>query len=202
MGQLASDNFNRADAGTLGANWTTITGFTSLRVTSNQATTDGDPQGNRYNAVTWPANQYSQVTLKSFISVGAGKGFGVVARAATGAETAYLAFGNTSGLELYKVVATVFTQLGTSATVPVVNDLLYIEAKGTAIKVFLNGVQKISVTDSAIASGNAGLFAGDDGLHPAGDDWSGGNFGNLFSGSGKMDGLGSPGPFFKSGLGG
>ena len=84
--------------------------------------------------------------------------------------------------------------------------MLYLEAQGTSLVLKVNGSTVVSVTDSSISSGNAGLggrnFASDS---PKYDDWSGGDFGGgggtpLFLCS-LLNGLGAGGPFFNNQLG-
>ena len=66
---LASDTFNRADSSDLGANWDAGApqgGITrSFSVVSNtaKAAVSNVPAWETNNSVTWPADQYSEITL-------------------------------------------------------------------------------------------------------------------------------------------
>lgn len=180
MTTLATDDFNRADSTGLGANWTTITGKTSLNILTNAAvSTAGGNDGNYYNAVAWPNDQWSQATL---VDRAAGRN-AVKVRVAAAAETYYAGgsdvtdFGNQQQ-RLWKTVAGVRTSLATNATLLIATDLVYVEARGTTIKLFINGVEVLSAIDSDIASGNAGIGFGD-AVAGGGDwdGWSGGDFG-------------------------
>lgn len=198
MPQLASDDFNRADSGTLGANWTVQSGANDLRIVSNQADADADPCQDYYNAVTWPNNHYSQVTVKTPIGVGGGKGFGPSIRLSSIANTGYHSLGNDAGTDLYLAVAGVYTLLGHSGTVVVNNDVLYLEGNGTAVVLKLNTVTKISVVDATIAAGNAGLIGAISSGEPKGDNWSGGSLtqpsgDTLLSSRGNVTDAGAPG---------
>jgi pectate lyase len=63
---------------------------------------------------------------------------------------------------LYKQVAGTFTQIGSSVTgVSIaVNDVIRLEVQGTTLRGKINGVQVITGTDGALASGNPGLYIG------------------------------------------
>lgn len=79
-----------------------------------------------------------------------------------------------NGLQLYKNIAGVATQLGASVSqAPVAGDILKLEIRTAAKKVFVNNVEKISNADDNLAGNNyAGLF-GDATSDAVGrvDDW-------------------------------
>ncbi len=174
MTVLATDDFNRTDAANLGANWTVPTGCTAIPVVSNQcsAGTWGPPI-EFYNGVSWPDDQYAQLVITS-VSTSTDSGMGPAVRVTSGGD-AYFAQATTSEIRLYKRVSGGYTQLGSDAAAATANDVLYIEAQGTSILVKKNGSTIIGpVTDSSIASGNAGIWTTD--IANAGDDWEGGDF--------------------------
>ena len=79
------------------------------------------------------------------------------------ARNQYRAVLNTDGtLTLGKVVAGTYTSLGTYAAGTLTAGTTYtirVEAIGTAVKAYLDGVQRISVTDSSVTTGGGlGLF--------------------------------------------
>jgi hypothetical protein len=86
---MATDDFNRADASDLGANWTPQTGSNDLEIVSNQTATIGStPYINYYDGAGAVANdQFSQATV-SGQTVNA-TWIGVVVRASDSAETHY-----------------------------------------------------------------------------------------------------------------
>ncbi len=142
--------------------------------------------GSSANAVQVVSNQCKQNNAASLVSVraevdltnddnyaqisvvvrGDTQGTGVYCRAATGTNPAYyLAWidASTDNVQLYKTTGGgTFTQLGSNASVTVsLPQTLRIEAIGTAIKVYWDGVQKISVTDSSVTTGKrAGMRFG------------------------------------------
>ena len=77
---------------------------------------------------------------------------------ASGATTAYYAALRFDTFIFWKVVAGTFTQIGAAAGPATTNDIIRIEASGDQITVKKNGVVVIGpVTDTAIASGSAGM---------------------------------------------
>ena len=181
---LATDNFNRADSATLGANWSVMTGQTGWQIVSNSARVldTGVDCADRYSAVSWPNDQYSQaeVTLSARAWV-TGEGLGLLLRGSAAAETFYrfVTARDTVGddSEFGKVVTGTFTALATRSFTFSSGQVLYASASGTTIVLKYNGSQLgASITDSAIASGSAGVASsstvnGTDSL----DNWEGGS---------------------------
>lgn len=104
----------------------------------------------------------------AFKSNGKTQRFGIIGRGATDAKTFYLArinfvaFAATANLQLFKAVAGTFTQLGSNYSFSVTastTGVIKLSMSGSTIKAFLDGVERISVTDTAItASGRAGIY--------------------------------------------
>ena len=62
--------------------------------------------------------------------------------------------------QLYRVVGGVGTPIGGGWTTPAANgDVVRLEATGTTIRVLVNGVQKLSVTDTGVTGGAPGIYA-------------------------------------------
>ncbi len=177
MGVLATDDFNRANSASLGANWANVTGLNQADLQSNAAAnSNANNIGARYTAVAAPADQYSKVTC-TVLNSSTSTGVGAAVRMASGAVTLYLIQGNTTETTMFKGVGGSFTQLGSTAAASAVNDILEISAVGTTITGKKNGAVIIGpVTDAAIASGDYGLwFTGVVNTLRA-DNWEGGNF--------------------------
>lgn len=172
MAQLAADDFNRADADTLGANWTPVLGTAGI-VANECAPKTFDATTNsvqRYSAIGWPNNQYSQVTLRNIHATTGSPG--PVVRASAVANTYYLCYCNTTG-QLAKLVAGTYTQLGPNIAFAV-GDVVKLEAIDTRISVFVNGALASTLLDGSIASGDAGLNCGGDVARRT-DNWSAGD---------------------------
>ena len=69
MSQVASDSFNRANATTLGPNWTPLVGSTNvaLQIVNNQiestATSPSIAKEMYYGGLNWTPDQYSEVQI-------------------------------------------------------------------------------------------------------------------------------------------
>jgi len=90
-----------------------------------------------------------------------GTAFGVVGRASKTVSTFYMARWSAGFLQLYKFVAGTATEIGTGVAQTITTNTDYtlkLSMSGSTIKLFLNGVQKISTTDTAIpANGYPGI---------------------------------------------
>lgn len=178
---LATDNFTGGDANPIGGNWTTLSsGPSALQRVSNavQGTDTGSRNGAYYNAVSAPNDQWSSLVITA---AGGGHGPCVVVRAAVGADS-YYAFcpidAGGDAFDLAKVVAGAYTSLSSDFSAWAPGDTIKIEAQGTTIRGFINGVEVASVTDSALASGQFGIVIGGESplTNRVGDNWSGGDF--------------------------
>lgn len=188
-GTLASDNFNRAD-GTLGSNWTTLTGTADPLIQSNEVAA---PSTNAayYSAVTWPANQFARLTLDAITSID-DTGIGPAVRLSASADTGYFALGWSSGSAIYKIVAGVITRLATGGPASA-GDVLQLSVTGNALTLKINGVTAATATDSSIASGSAGFYGNADFIliiTPTGDNWAAGDTG-VRTATGSSAGVGA-----------
>jgi hypothetical protein len=167
---FASDVFTDVAGTTLGghdANWLLITSY-AISCKTNGSAVYPTAFGNsayRY-AATPPAADYS-VSLDVVLQSGTGPVLGgPIGRASSSAATFYHAQYNVSAgaWRLWKSVAGTFTQLGSDVSQSLTTGTPYrckLEMIGTAIKLYVDGVQKISVTDSSIsAAGYPGLRMG------------------------------------------
>jgi len=179
---LVSDNFNRANGG-LGSNWTTWNpsgGDLPLTIASNQCTCahDANQHGGTRTAESYANDQYSQVEI---VSVALNAWVGVVVRDnGTVGQNHYLAIafnnGGTPEIDLYKRVAGTFSFLqGSGGSFNIAGgDVFRLSVIGTTLTVSLNGVARITKTDSTFANGKPGI-----GLYAANtfavvDNWQGG----------------------------
>ena len=166
----ATDNFNRAN-GALGANWSTDRD--PITIVSNQAksSTSANSVAIR-TAETFAANQYSQVVWQGGLNNGGGP---LVRHNGSNPGSYYLAFLNagTEALNIYSVTAGSYSSIGLAGSVTIANgDVLRLEASGTTIRALLNGVEKLSVTNTDRATGRPGFEIFNTTV--AIDDWGGG----------------------------
>ena len=117
-------------------------------------------------------NQYATITYNS----GAGGYIGPAVRLGADASgNGYISFGGSSGLYLRRIDAASSTSLAGGETNGLSDgDVVKITANGTTIKVYVNDVEKLSVTDATYSSGRTGM-----GVFPNGDafaeSWTGGD---------------------------
>ena len=186
MTALATDNFNRANAATLGANWTVLSSPTThYEVVSNVAALVGGSLGDDcvdyYNAVSFPNDQYSQAKLTVTGTGGGGSGVGLCVRKASGSTNTYYRMvadhAGSNNVEIGKKVAGAYTNLGNRTSSFTDGALFYLEVQGTTILAKNAGTTMgASITDSAIASGSAGLAYSSTETSASSDDWEGGDF--------------------------
>lgn len=192
MTQLASDLFNRANNADLGATWDVLPTITNCQIVSNRVRAGSLGNANcseSYNGVTWPNDQYSEITCGTI--TGTNGSVGAAVRCSITDWSQYIVLCTSAAFDLIKFVAGSFTSLGTyNTTGAVIGDVVRIEVQGTTLNVYVNTVLRIGpVTDSDIASGRAGIYAEDAtaGEHEI-DSWAGGDFltaatGPMFKGS-------------------
>lgn len=182
MGVVVSDDFTRdTDTVSLGAHTPTIAGtsysldeMTSVRDiqvvhTVDRAGLTGSAASNRVNYVgnPGPTNADYDVQIKIITKPASGDNDPLVLFGrwqSTGNFYAVSGYhdGAAVRLRLYKKVAGTPTSLGTdTVTALAANDVVKLEIRGTTLKVYVNGVEKISATDSEFsAAGKGGLGFG------------------------------------------
>lgn len=186
--QLASDNFNRADSNDLGANWDDgyAVGYSRFEIVSNTAGSEFDSEGDicieTYNNVALPNDQYAEAVIKQWGQETIG---GMLVRAgAPGTLNTYFIMnssftgGTVNTDEITKVVSDVWTTLSDDlVSTWAVNDVMKGAVLGTDLYLFKNGVQVLTASDSAHASGRAGLiglYFSNANFLPRFDDWAAG----------------------------
>ena len=163
MTTLFADNFTRANSTGLGSNWAASpdavsTGFdivSDAAITHNTA----NDSGNVVTAVTWPNDQWAQVTLGVVNADGGFQGNGPCVRRSASAYTYYRLIVNANNWEVNRVVAGAYTQIGTGTSGAATGDVWYLGVQGTTLTVKQNGstVSSGTITDSGISSGDAGI---------------------------------------------
>lgn len=157
---LATDTFNRAD-GAIGANWTGLDVGITFNVTSNEAKPSGtaDLATTRYTGVAFPNDQWAQVSIGTIVEATSDNGAGPIVRGQAGGNIYFLQ-GNAVETRVYKRVSGGYTKLGSDGPSIATGDVLKLQAVGTTITATKNGVSICGspITDSDIASGNAGMW--------------------------------------------
>jgi hypothetical protein len=188
-----SDDFNRADASTLGGNWTDQRTSLSPDIISNRVgTTTSGAHVAFWNASTVADNQYAQITLVT-IGTSPSKYIGLTCRNSSDTgDSAYDQYQfNTNGnsgsgnTQLNKIVNGTLTVLTYYTATWVSGDVMRIECTGgatTVLKMFKNGTQLVradgsgldtySDASSALTTGQPGVYSFGNGAR--GDDWQAG----------------------------
>jgi hypothetical protein len=186
----ATDNFTRADSGSLGANWTEQ--IHGLQIISNQAPGDTDLN---YQAAFWNADvfgndQYSELTFTNYSDSANQVGPLVRASGTGGSSVGYLMFcmgagPNITRLYTYSGGSLFTTQIGTDISTPWVDgDVARLEVSGTTFTLKRNGSTVGTETDATVASGSAGFMLRNEG-GPGASLWTGGNVGGGGGGGGS-----------------
>lgn len=148
-----TDNFNRADSNTAlgtpsdgGSAWVAVSG--TWGILSNAAY---KVNADNVNQEAYLESSVSDVDVQVTIASGTTQGPSIVARLAD--DNNYLNFlWLTDGvsLQMYKDVAGAFTQLGSTFTgTAAAGDVFKFTVNGSSLTAFLNGVSRITATDSA-----------------------------------------------------
>ncbi|MFI1928337.1 hypothetical protein [Streptomyces sp. NPDC020377] len=146
-----SDDFNRADSSTLGANWVEVSGDWSIvsnRLSSGSA---GGTVILRAAGAMASNDHYAQVTITSTAAVS----HGVWCRGNANITSGYLWRNDGSSWTLFSVVGGSFSSIGSYAAAAAPGDVAKVEAVGSTIKGYVNGVARVSVTDTSVASGTS-----------------------------------------------
>lgn len=174
--QLAADNFQRANASTLGAGWTpTIDG--SMLIVSNEAKGGGSANlGNYRNGETYTADHYSEVTIGAVNNQSGGL-IGPTTRNVSN-EASYLAGLFNGAIDFFKRTASTsfnYAQVaGTTNGIPVAQgDRIGLLSQGNRHTILKNRVGVASYRDTELSGGTPGLQSGGTANSLSG--WSGGN---------------------------
>lgn len=156
MSLPASDNFNRANGAPLGSNWTPVTNMWQV-----VAATHAAPNNFGYSEEYWSADAFSSDHYASVVNITVSDG-GPAVRVQSGPKSYIFDIKPGNNTTILKDNAGSFTNLQTGLTTPAVNDICYIEAVGTTIKLKVNGTQLgTDATDASHTGGAAGLWGWD-----------------------------------------
>jgi hypothetical protein len=144
-----SDDFNRTDSTDLGAGWVEVSGDWSI--VSNQLSPGAAGGTILVRAATAMAtsDNFAQVTIASTTSASQG----LWCRGNSDLTSGYAWRNNGSNWSLFSVVAGAFTNIGTYSAAAVAGDVAKVQAQGSTIKGFVNGVERVSVVNTAVATG-------------------------------------------------
>lgn len=146
-----SDDFNRANSTDLGPNWVEVSGDWSI--VSNQLS-PGAAGGTIIlrAAGAMAGNDHSaQFTIAATTAASQG----VWCRGNSNISQGYLWRNDGSSWNLFSVVGGSFTSIGSFAGAAAPGDVAKVQAVGSAIKGYVNGVERVSVTNTAVTTGTS-----------------------------------------------
>lgn len=146
-----TDDFNRADSSSLGAGWVEVSGDWSIisnRLSSGSA---GGTIILRAAGAMASNDHYAQVTIA--ITTAASQG--VWCRGNANISSGYLWRNDGTSWDLFSVVGGSFSVIGSFAGAAANGDVAKVEAVGSTIKGFVNGAERVSVTDTAVTTGTS-----------------------------------------------
>lgn len=167
-----SDDFNRANSSSLGANWMNFPASPSMQIVSNTArgTDEGTYQWAAYSAVSWNSNQSSQVDVTDIETL---TDTGVILHASAGIDGYMFMYHATLGMRIYRRDDDSFTLLndiGGSAVTPFVAKA---DRSGGTLTLYKDGVSQGTASDSAYTGGLPGIYSANGDATNALDDWVG-----------------------------
>ena len=146
-----SDDFNRTDSTDLGAGWVEVSGDWSIVSGQLSPGAAGGTIILRAAGAMATNDHSAQATIAATTTASQG----VWCRGNSNISNGYLWRNNGTSWDLFSVVGGSFTIIGTYAVAAVAGDVAKVQAVGSTITAYVNGVQRVSVTDTAVASGTS-----------------------------------------------
>lgn len=146
-----SDDFNRADSTDLGAGWVEVSGDWSIISNRLSPGAAGGTIILRAAGAMASSDHYAQVTIAATTAAS----HGVWCRGNSNISQGYLWRNDGSNWTLFSVVGGSFSSIGTYAAAAAPGDVAKIQAVGSTITAYVNGVQRVSVTDTNVTTGTS-----------------------------------------------
>ncbi|WP_406122953.1 hypothetical protein OHQ89_12395 [Streptomyces canus] len=146
-----TDDFNRADSTSLGANWVEVSGDWSI--ISNQLSSGSAGGTIILRATGAMATNDNSAQVK--IAATAAVSHGVWCRGNSTITQGYLWRNDGTSWNLFSVVGGSFVSVGSFAGAAVAGDVAKIQAVGSTITGYVNGVARVTVTNTAVTTGTS-----------------------------------------------
>ena len=146
-----SDDFNRADSSNLGVNWVEVSGDWSI---VSQQLSPGSAGGTiilRAAGAMASDDNFAQATIAATTAAS----HGVWCRGNSNISSGYLFRNDGTSWDLFSVVGGSFTSLGSYAAAAAPGDVVKLQAVGSAIKGYVNGIERVSVTNTHVTTGTS-----------------------------------------------
>jgi hypothetical protein len=145
-----TDDFNRAD-GSPGANWTQVSGTWSI--ISNQLSSGSAGGTIILRATGAMATNDNSAQVK--IAATAAVSHGVWCRGNTNITSGYLWRNDGTSWNLFSVVGGSFTSIASYTAAAAAGDVAKVQAVGSTVKGFVNGIERASVVNTAVTTGTS-----------------------------------------------
>lgn len=146
-----TDDFNRANSSDLGAGWVEVSGDWSIVSNELSPGAAGGTIILRAAGAMATDDNSAQVTIAATVAASQG----VWCRGSSNLSDGYLWRNDGTSWDLFSVVGGSFTALGTYAAAAAPGDVAKVQAVGTTIKALVNGVERVSLTNSHVATGTS-----------------------------------------------
>lgn len=158
-----SDDFNRANSTNIGAGWTETLG--DYRIDANAL----QPVPGAGQSIVITATQLDTVDHyieATYVDPSGTASKGIIARADAGPNNYYLLRNNGNDWSLFSAVSGTFTGIGQYVAPAQAGDVARLECIGDQIKAYINGIERIAVTNTAVTVGqHVGFRDSDSGTH-------------------------------------
>ncbi|WP_406730880.1 hypothetical protein [Streptomyces sp. NBC_01794] len=144
-----TDDFNRADSTDLGAGWVEVSGDWSIVSTQLSPGAAGGTIILRAAGAMASNDNSAQATIAATTAAS----HGVWCRGSSNISSGYLWRNDGSSWDLFSVVGGSFSVIGSYAAAAAPGDVMKVQAVGSTIKGLVNGVERVSVTDTGVATG-------------------------------------------------
>lgn len=146
-----TDDFNRANSSDLGAGWVEVSGDWSIDTNRLSPGASGGTIILRAAAAMDSSDHYAQVTIATTTAASQG----VWCRGNANITSGYLWRNDGSSWDLFSVVGGSFTSIGSFAAAAAPGDVARVQAVGSTIKAFVNGVERVSLTNTHVTAGTS-----------------------------------------------
>jgi hypothetical protein len=146
-----TDDFNRPDSTNLGAGWVEVSGDWSIASSQLSPGSDGGTIILRAAGAMDGNDNYAQVTIAATTAAS----HGVWCRGNSNISSGYLWRNDGSEWTLFSVVSSTFTAIGSYAAAAAPGDVAKVQAVGSTIKGYVNGIERVSVTNTAVTTGTS-----------------------------------------------
>jgi hypothetical protein len=146
-----SDDFNRPDSTDLGAGWVEVSGDWSIVSGQLSPGSAGGTIILRVAGAMASNDHYAQVTIAATTAAS----HGVWCRGNSNITSGYLWRNDGTSWNLFSVVGGSFTSIGSYAAAAAPGDVAKLQVVGSTIKGFVNGIERVSVVDTSVATGTS-----------------------------------------------